>query len=285
MTVAFVLSGGGSLGAVQVGMLRALTEAGIVADLLVGTSAGALNAAFVAVHGTDPTALDTLERQWIRTRRRDVFPVAPRHQLRALIGTAPSLFSNDRLRHIVERHLAGVRLEDTAIPLRIVTADLLSGQEVVLDSGDAVSAILASAAIPGLFPSVAHQGYHALVDGGLADNTAVSVAVAAGADHVIVLPTGYPCALTTTPRSAVGISLQALNILIQQRLIADMARMRERAHIATLPPLCPLSVSPLDFGKAAELIEHSYRDSTHWIAQGGLDLGRPEQYLSLHHHA
>ena len=75
MTTAFVLSGGGSLGAVQVGMLRALSERNITPDLVVGTSAGALNAVFVAEHGTGPAALDRLAEIWTGLRRDDVFPV------------------------------------------------------------------------------------------------------------------------------------------------------------------------------------------------------------------
>lgn len=284
MSTAFVLSGGGNLGAVQVGMLRALSEAGIVPDLLIGTSAGALNAAFVARHGTDADALDRLKMQWTATRRRDVFPFDPARHVRAVAGAAHSLFSNSGLRRIVESNLAGVRLEDTAVALRIVATNLLSGREVVLERGDAVAAILASTAIPGVFPPVSHNGL-VLVDGGLADNTAVSVAVEAGADRVIVLPTGYPCALPAAPKSAVAISLQSLAIMIQQRLITDMVRMEGRAHIATMPPLCPLRVSPLDFSRSAELIERAYRDSTQWLADGGLERDRPERFLSLHDHS
>jgi NTE family protein len=285
MSTAFVLSGGGNLGAVQVGMLRALSEAGVVPDLLIGTSAGALNAAFVAAHGTDARALDALAQQWIRTRRRDVFPIDPARHVRAVAGTTQSLFNNAGLRRIAATHLSGVLLEKTATPLRVIATELLSGREAVLDSGDAVTAILASTAIPGVFPPIGHDGGPPLVDGGLADNTAVSVAVEQGADRVIVLPTGYPCALPAVPKSAVAISLQSLGILIQQRLITDMVRMQGRAHIATMPPLCPLRVSPLDFGKAGALIERAYHDSTRWIADGGLERGRPERFLSLHSHS
>jgi NTE family protein len=284
VTTAFVLSGGGNLGAVQVGMLRALSDAGIVPDLLIGTSAGALNAAFVAAHGTDGPALDALQEQWVKTRRRDVFAIDPARHVRAVVGSTQSLFRNTGLRRIVQTHLAGVQLEGTATPIRVIATELLSGREAVLSSGSAVTAILASTAIPGVFPPVAHDGGPALVDGGLADNTAVSVAVEEGADRVIVLPTGYPCALPGVPRSAVAISLQSLGILIQQRLITDMVRMRGRAHIATMPPLCPLRVSPLDFGRARELIERAHRDSTRWIADGGLEWDRPERFLSLHSH-
>src|SRR5215212_7163015 len=86
MTTAFVLSGGGSLGAVQVGMLQALAERRVTPDLLVGTSAGALNATFVAAHGAGPAALDRLAGIWAALRRDDVFPVRAPHVLLALTG-------------------------------------------------------------------------------------------------------------------------------------------------------------------------------------------------------
>src|SRR5690606_15787868 len=102
MTTAFVLSGGGSLGAVQVGMLQALADRDLRPDLLVGTSAGALNAAFVAGHGFDHRTLDRLAGVWRRLRRRDVFPFAPHRQLLALAGARPSLCRADGLRRLVE---------------------------------------------------------------------------------------------------------------------------------------------------------------------------------------
>ena len=105
MTTAFVLSGGGSLGAVQVGMLQALGERGIVPDLLVGTSAGALNAAWVAGHGLSSASLDELARLWTGVRRRDVFPVDVGHALLALLGRRSALCSNDRLRELISRHV------------------------------------------------------------------------------------------------------------------------------------------------------------------------------------
>ncbi|TAM93638.1 MAG: patatin-like phospholipase family protein [Jatrophihabitans sp.] len=284
MTTAFVLSGGGNLGAVQVGMLRALTEAGVTPDLLVGTSVGAINAGFVAAHGTGSAALQTLQRQWIGTRRHDIFPIDPARHLRAVTGSTASLFSNAGLRRIVQTHLAGVRLERTAIAVRVIATDLLSGLEAVLEHGDATTAILASTAIPGIYPPVVVGDGPPLVDGGLADNTAVSVAVQAGADRVIVLPTGFPCALSGAPRSAIAISLQALGIMIQQRLIQDMERMAARTKIATMPPLCPVKVSPLDFGQTGALIERAYRESVRWIDAGGLERARPEQYLAPHRH-
>jgi NTE family protein len=169
MTTAFVLSGGGSLGAVQVGMLQALAERQVSPDLLVGTSAGALNAAFVADHGTRPAALRELADSWTSVQRHDIFPLQPLRHLLAVTGARPSLCSERGLQRLITRHLAFSRLEQAGIPVHIVTTSLLSGEEVLLSDGDAPSAVLASAAIPGVFAPVVREG-QILVDGGLADN-------------------------------------------------------------------------------------------------------------------
>lgn len=198
MVTAFVLTGGGSLGAVQVGMLQALADRGVQPDLLVGTSAGALNAGYVAGCGLDVDALDGLSRIWRGLRRTDVFPVRPARALIALAGAAPSLCANGALHRMINRYLTFEVLEDARIPVHVVTTDILSGEEVLLSRGNAADAILASAAIPAIFPSVHINGRH-LVDGGIADNAAISQAVALGADRVYVLPGGYACALAAAP--------------------------------------------------------------------------------------
>jgi NTE family protein len=240
MITAYVLSGGGSLGAVQVGMLQALAERGAHPDLLIGTSAGAINAAYVAGHGTSGSSLEVLAEVWKGLRRRDIFPVAPFRHLLALAGSRPSMCSNRNLRRLIEAHLPYRNLEDAAIPVHIVTTDLLSGKEVPLSTGDAASAVLASAAIPGVFPPVERDG-RILVDGGVADNAALSQAVALGADEIYVLPTGFACALTRPPSSALAAAMQALTLLIEQRLIIEVAQFGGHAQLKVLPPLCPLA--------------------------------------------
>jgi hypothetical protein len=153
MTTAFVLSGGGSLGAVQAGMLQALTDNGVTPDLLIGTSAGALNAAYLAGHGTSREAVDALADIWVRLRRRDVFPFSPVRHALALAGVRESVFSSAGLRQVIASHLAYRHLEDAAIPVHVVATDLLTGREVLLSNCDAASAVLASAALPGLLPA------------------------------------------------------------------------------------------------------------------------------------
>jgi NTE family protein len=284
VVTAFVLSGGGSLGAVQVGMLQALAARGVEPDLLVGTSAGALNAAYVAGHGFTAAALDELEGEWRRTRRRDVFPLQPARLAAAAVGRAPSLCPSGPLRRLVGERLAFDRIEDAGIPLHVVTTDVRTGEEVLLSEGNAVDAIVASAAIPAVFPSVRIRDRD-LVDGGIADNAAVSQAVGLGADVVYVLPTGYACALPAPPRTPLSSALHAMTLLIEQRLVLEVARYAERVDVRVLPPLCPLSVSSIDFGQAALLIERARDASGRWLDHGGPDRSHPERFLSLHHHS
>jgi NTE family protein len=283
MTTAFVLSGGGSLGAVQVGMLQALASAGVAPDLLVGTSAGAMNAAWVAAHGMSADSLAGLADVWIRLRRRDVFPVEVGAAVRGLLGRGPGLTSARRLGLLVNARAGISELEEARIPVHLVAADLLSGEGVLLSTGSLVTAVLASSAIPGIFPPVVRDGRH-LIDGGVADRTGVARAAGLGATSIYVLPTGTPCALPAPPSSAIGTALHALTLLIEQRLARDVAELAGAATIKVLPPLCPLSTSAVDFTRGAELIDRSRRASTDWITTGDIDRPAPEQFLGAHRH-
>lgn len=283
MTTAFVLTGGGNMGAVQVGMLAALRERRVVPDLLVGTSVGALNAAYLGGRGMTADALDGLARLWRRVRRQDVFPVDPLRQMLAVTGRRPSLCSSDPLRQLIADNLDYRQLQDAVIPLHLVTTNVLTGEQVCLSTGDAVSAVLASAAVPAVFPAVELDGM-VLCDGGLAASGGISQAVALGADEVYLLPAGYACALTRAPAGALGAAVHALSLLIQRQLLLEVAHLAERTDLHVLPPLCPVSVSPLDFTHAGELIGRAYRATSTWLADGGDQLPHPERFLSLHGH-
>jgi len=283
MTTAFVLSGGGGLGAVQVGMLQALAARKQTPDLLVGTSAGALNASYIAGFGTTGDVLDALAEIWIQLRRGDVFPLSPSRHLLALAGARESIFAADGLRRLIDKHLPYRLLEDAVIPVHVVATNVLSGEEVLLSSGDAVSAVLASTAIPGLLPSVRRDGL-TLVDGALANNAAISQAISLGADRIFVLPAGVACAVARPPANPYASALQALSFLTQQRLIRDVADLADRAELHVIPPLCPLAVSPADFGHARELIDRARIAAGRWLDASRDRLSRQERFLSLHGH-
>lgn len=283
MTTAFVLSGGGSLGAVQVGMLGALGARGIRPDFLVGTSAGAVNAVWVAGHGMSAESLSGLADVWSSLRRADVFPTVPARALLAVAGRSQSLFPDTGLRRLLDEHRGMTRLEDATIPVHVVTTDLLCGEEVLLSTGDPVTAVLASSAIPGILPPVEHEG-RVLVDGAVAHHAAVSRAVDLGATEVYVLPAGYPCALPRAPRSALAVAVQSLTLLIEQRLVDEVRKYADQVAVHVLPPLCPLTVSAVDFRQARELISRSGHASSAWLAARRDEVPGQERFLSFHRH-
>ncbi len=280
MTTAFVLSGGGSLGSVQAGMVLALAERKIFPDLLVGTSVGAVNAGWLAGH-PGPDGARMLADVWRSIHRSDVFPTDLRGGLLGFVGRRDHLVSARGLRAVLRKHLTFDRLEDATIPLRVVATDITTGEEQVLATGDAVDAIVASAAIPGVFSPVT-VGNRVLVDGAVANNIPISHAVAAGARRIYVLPTGYACALTRAPRSALGVALQALTLMLAQGLARDVKRFETEVDLTVLPPLCPLDVSPVDFSHTDELIERSRVSSGDWLDHSHQML--PHAVLGLHHH-
>lgn len=282
MTTAFVLSGGGSLGAVQVGMLAALAEAGVTPDLVVGTSVGAVNAAWMAGHGAGPEAVEHLRGAWLATRRQDVFPIRPLRGLLGFLGRTDHLVPLDGLAALLRRHTSIERFEEAALPVTVIATEVLTGLEVPLCEGDLTEAVAASAAIPGVFPPV-EVGGRLLMDGGVADNTPISHAVAMGADVVWVLPTGYACDLAAPPRSALAMLVHAITLLIQERMILDVVAYEPRVDLRILPPLCPLDVSPVDFSRTAELIGRAHRSSRDWLEAAPPTRGQ-DRYLSLHRH-
>lgn len=282
MSTAFVLTGGGSLGAVQVGMLAALHEHGIEPDLLVGTSAGALNAAGLAGPGTTGHRIDALAALWRQVRRRDVFVAQPRRWLAATIGAAPSLFVDTSLRSLVEAHLGYERLEDARLPVHVVTTDLVTGQGLALTEGPAVDAVLASAAVPGLLPPV-QSHLRTLVDGGIGEFDALRHTEAWGAQDIYLLPAGYACA-GPAPTTALGITLTSLSLLLHRQLQAQVRQYDGPARVHVLPPLCPLSTSPADFTQAAGLLRRSHRVTSQWLAHRAAD-NPAADVLSLHRHA
>jgi len=215
MKTAFVLSGGASLGAIQVGMLKALYEREIAPDLIVGTSVGAINAAFVASRQQTSATADALADVWLALRRSEVFPLNPVTGFVGFFGGRNHLIPDRHLRRLVAKHLEIERLEDARVPLHVIATDVLSGEEVRLSRGDALEAVMASAAIPGAFPPV-EWGERDLVDGGISNDAPISHALELGAERVYVLPTGYACALEEPPRGALAMLLHSTSLLVQR---------------------------------------------------------------------
>jgi len=283
MSTAFVFAGGGSLGAVEVGMVHALVERGVRPDFVVGASVGAINAVYYA-GAPDAAGVERLAGVWRRLRRADVFPVSMVRGVLGFLRGSTSLVDPSALRALIARELPYARLEDARIPCRVIASNLLDGSEVVLSTGSAVDALLASAAIPGVFPPVELDGEH-LIDGGISSNTPLSTAIELGARRVIVLPTGYACALTRPPSGALAVALHALTLLIARQLVVDVLRWRERREILVVPPLCPVESSPYDFSASPALIERAAKTTRAWLAAGGLERPELPHQLTPHEHA
>jgi NTE family protein len=254
---AFVLSGGAALGAIQAGMLRALYERGIHPDLVVGTSVGALNGAFVASRPQTPGTADELAEIWRDLGRGDVFPLNPVTGFLGFFGVRDHLVPDASLRRLLDQHLEFGRLQDAPIELHVIATDVLSGTEVRLSRGDAHEAVMASAAIPGVFAPVPWDERE-LMDGGVANNTPISQALEMGAETIYVLPTGTACDLVESPQGALGMLLHSMNLLVMRRLLVEIELLEDSARLIVLPPPCPLRVSSMDFGHADKLIEEGH---------------------------
>jgi NTE family protein len=252
---AFVLSGGASLGALQVGMLRALYERDIVPDLLVGASAGALNAAFVACRPQTVDTIDELAAVWRGVRREDIFPMGVRALFAGLAGNGDHLVADAGLRELTGKYLRIARIEDAIVPLHLVTFDLVKGEEVRISRGPATEALLAAAAIPGLLPSVP-WGNRRLVDGGVVNNTPISHAVDLGAERVYVLPTASDSrAVGKRPRGALEAAIHAITLMIDSQHRAGVAGYADKVELIVLPAPNPLHVQPIDFRHSQSLID------------------------------
>ncbi|TMK98272.1 MAG: patatin-like phospholipase family protein [Actinobacteria bacterium] len=277
--IAFVLSGGASLGAVQVGMLQALYERDIVPRLIVGTSVGAVNGAFIASRPQTVETATALAEIWRNVRRGQIFPLNPLSGLLGFLGSHDHLVPESGLRKLLVAHSQHLRLEQMPIEFHVVAVDVMSGEELLLSRGPVIDAVMASAAIPAVLPPVA-WGHRTLMDGGVANNTPISHAVQLGAREIYVLASGHACALEQPPSSALGMALHALTLLTESRLVADVELHRDRAKLVVLPPPCPLGIQPIDFGHADELIERSLADARAFLDRGGAE--RPTSRARTH---
>lgn len=278
---AFVLAGGGSLGAVQVGMLAELVANGLRPDFIVGVSAGALNGAFLAYQPT-PAMIERMCALWGRVRTRDVLPLSF-GSLLGLFGGRGYVATARGLRSLLERELPFRQFGATQVPLFIVAADQQTGDEVLLTEGDVIDAVLASTAIPGVYPPV-ELGGRTLVDGVIATGTPIATAVRLGATRLTIVPCGFTCVQTAIPRHAVGRAMHAITLLGARQLRADFAQFAERVELCLVPPLCPLAHSSYDYSHGDELIAAARVSTRRWLDAGGLAARNIPDQLVAHVH-
>lgn len=272
---AYVLGGGGVLGAAEVGMLRALLERGIRPDLVVGTSVGAINGALVAADPT-PGVADRLTRVWGELAAGDVFGGSLFGRVGTLVRTRTHLHSREPLRELLANHLPAARFEDLPIPFQCVAASIERASEHWFTAGPLLDAVLASCAVPGLLPPVEIDGEHYL-DGGLVHSIPVGRAVALGADTIYVLHVGRIDRPLRAPRRPWEVALVAFEIARRHRFAADLAALPPGVEIHVLPSgaEAPPAAGDLrdlryrDFSRVAERIQRAYD-----AALGYLDAAR-----------
>jgi NTE family protein len=278
---AFVFAGGGSFGAIQVGMLHSLAAHGITADMVVGSSVGALNGAFYA---GDPTlkGVERLGEIWRGLKRQDVFPMSWRTVM-SFLWRRDFLISHDGIRKLIDDHIPYRNLEDAKVPVHIVTTDIISGDSIVLSEGSTSQAIVASTSIPGAFRPIRYKDYY-LADGAISSNTPIQVAVQKGAKRLIILPTGHACAAQAPPVGAVANALHALTLLIARQLVSELESLDPDIEYFVVPPLCPLVGSPYDFSRTADHIARAIQTTDAWLAEHGLQQGKIPHEMRLHSH-
>ncbi len=255
---AFVLSGGGPYGALQVGALKALVERGIYPDLVVGTSVGSLNAAFLAF---DPTehGVARLESIWRSLEDDDLFPGARfRTSWARFLMRGNRVFDNSGIRKMVQTRLGTARFEDARVPLAVVATDLETGAETLFSSGDIIEPLVASTAMPGIFPPV-QIGSRTYIDGGVSNQVPVGPALDMGARRVFVLNCSASSQRPRPLLRPIDFLLHAFALSRSQRLELEMPLFSHRAEVTVIPtPTLDFTVPFTSMAHTAKLLAIGY---------------------------
>jgi NTE family protein len=266
---AFVLGGGGVLGAHEIGMLRALAEAGIRPDVVVGTSVGAINGAFVAA---DPAgAAARLGQLWQRDGLGQAFGETLWGRMMRLARSGTHLHSIEPLRQVLDAMLPADDFAGLQLPFHCVAASIEHASARWFSSGPLVPAVLASCAVPGLLPPVEIDGEH-YFDGGLVHSIPVGRAVALGARTVYVLHVGRIESPLAVPRRPWEVALVAFEIARRYRFHEEMSALPENVRVHVLPAGGARTAPDLsqlryrDQSRVQASIERAYRASASYLA-------------------
>jgi NTE family protein len=268
---AFVLGGGGVLGACEVGMLRALLETGITPELVLGTSVGAINGSVFAA-APDLEGVARLEKVWTELDARGVFEGSLFTRIGTAVRTRTHLHSNEALRQQLGEALEGLRIEELPLRFQCVAACIERAAETWFAAGPVVEAVLASCAVPGLLPPVQIDGEHFL-DGGLVDSVPLGRAVELGARRIFVLHVGRAEQPLAVPQQPWEVAAVAFEISRRHRLSRALAELPEGVSVHLLPTgNRPGDTSGLgsylryrDAGRAHERIERAYQAGTAYL--------------------
>ncbi len=267
--VAFVLGGGGVLGAHEVGMLRALFEREIVPDVVIETSIGAMNGAVVA---EDPSmaAVNKLTRLWTSIEDAGVFSASISDRLRTLVRTRTHVYSNEPLREMIAESLNAKNIEDLAVPFECVAASIEQAAAHYFSSGSLADAVLASTAVPGLLPPVEIDGEHSL-DGGLVASIPLDRAIALGATTVYVLQVGRIEQPLVAPTKPWEVAMIAFEISRRHRFVEALKGVPETVKVHVLPTGDPKQFNDVSQYRyrstsgVADRIQRSYEASVRYL--------------------
>lgn len=263
---AVVLGGGGNLGAIQVGQLRALAERDIVPDIVIGCSAGALNG---AAYAADPTTAGVrhLERIWreIQHEPETLMPGSWIPGPVLMLRKGAALNSNQGLRKSILRFLAGNEtFEDLRVPFQCVATDVDAGSETWFSEGPLVDPILASAALPAVYPMVT-IGDRRYFDGGVLDNVPLGRAIELGARKIYVLQVGMHGKPDATVNRPLDAALIAYWITRNARFARDLASVPKHVEAIVLPPGKRPGLRFDDFEHSEELMEQGYLNAVEYL--------------------
>ncbi len=231
--VAFVLGGGGVLGAHEVGMLRALSECEISPGLVLGTSIGAVNGALFAA---DPTAegVERISRLWQETDLAEISASNVLRRVSTLVRSGTHLESLEAFRARLVEALPCRRVEDLVVPFQCVAASIERAAEHWFDSGELADVVLASCAVPGILPPVEIDGEH-FIDGGIVNSIPVARAVALGAREIYVLQVGRLEKPLQPPRWPWEVGLVAFEVARRHRFAHDLQSLPDGVRLHVLP--------------------------------------------------
>lgn len=251
--LAFVLSGGGAFGSVQVGMIRALLERDVRPDLIVGTSVGALHGAVLAERPDD--CVEVLTRLWAGADRRTVFG-GRLHGVTSLLRHR-TLSDGRRLRAVVAATLRSTRFDQLPTPFAAVATDVVTGEPELLSHGALHRALMASAAVPGLLPAVEIDARY-FVDGGVSANVPIRQAIAFGAASVVSLDATPSVVASRAPRSFSGGLLHSASLMLRNQRSHAVDEIAHRYRIGVLPSPTPTDMGSFNFSRTSELLRSSY---------------------------
>jgi len=268
---ALVLAGGGTRGALQIGMLQVLTEHGFVPDRIYGSSVGAVNG--VAFAG-DPTreGVQRMTETWRGLTREAVYPQGRLHGPWLYFQQRDSVFANSGLRKVIEDEIGFERLEDAVIPVEVVATSLTDGREHWFTYGPAAEAVLASSAVPAIFPPVEIDGER-YIDGGIVNNVPIRRAIEAGATRIVVLLCAPPVYAPASPKRPVEAMFNALMISIHARFARDMAQLPPGVEVIVCTGSEGAARDFDDFSTTEALIAHGREEAAEVVRRYGL--GRP----------